>query len=67
MYTQIVVYPYNEIAFSYKIEWYLEYHNTNESQNNYAELKKTKTAHAICFLLHKILENQTSLYWEKAD
>ena len=33
MYKQIVVYPYTEIAFRYKIEWYLEYHNTNESQN----------------------------------
>ena len=40
MYKQIVVYTYTEIAFSYKIKWYMEYHKTNESQNNYAEWKQ---------------------------
>lgn len=42
------------------------YHNTNEPQNNYAEWKKSaKKGHAVCFHLHKILENKTSLYQEK--
>jgi len=31
------------------------------------EKKPKQTAHAICFLLHKISENETSLYWKKAD
>lgn len=50
MYKQIVVYPYTEIAFSYKIEWHMEYHNTNESQNNYAEWKEAKTD-STCYML----------------